>query len=68
MFTEEVIQNPASKKEVDEIINTAKSDCDKMTIYNQNSKSILLMGMIMKKLRGKVPAKIIADKIGFSNK
>jgi len=68
MFTEEVIQNPANEKEVDEMINSAKSDCYKMTIYNQNSKSILLMGMIMKKLRGKVPAKVIADKIGFSNK
>ena len=65
MFTEEVIQNPARKKEVDEIIETTKSDCDKMTIYNQNSKSILLMGMIMKKLRGRVAAKVVADKIGF---
>ena len=65
MFTEEVIQNPANEKEVDEIINTAKSDCDKMTIYNQNSKSNLLMGMIMKKLRGRISAKVIADKIGF---
>ena len=39
MFTEEVIQNPANEKDIDEIINTAKSDCEKMTIYNQNSKS-----------------------------
>ena len=68
MFTEEVIQNPASKKEVDEIIFTAKSDCDKMTIYNPNSKSILLMGMIMKKLRGRISAKVVADRIGFLNK
>ena len=68
MFTEEVIQNPASKKEVDEVINSAKSDCDKMTIYNESSKSILLMGMIMKKLRGRIPAKVVADRIGFSNK
>ena len=65
MFTEEVIQNPASQKEVDEIINTAKSECDKMTIYNQESKSNLLMGMVMKKLRGRISAKVIADKIGF---
>jgi Glu-tRNA(Gln) amidotransferase subunit E-like FAD-binding protein len=62
-----VIQNPATEKEVDEIINTAKSDCDKMTIYNQESKSNLLMGIVMKKLRGRIPAKVIADKIGFSN-
>nr|MBP9121338.1 hypothetical protein [Ignavibacterium sp.] len=68
MFTEEVIQSPASKKEVDEIINSANSDCDKMTIYNPNSKSILLMGMIMKKLRGRISAKVVADIIGFLNK
>jgi Glu-tRNA(Gln) amidotransferase subunit E-like FAD-binding protein len=65
MFTEEVLQNPANEKEVEEIINTAKLECDKMTIYNQESKSILLMGLIMKKLRGRVSAKVIADKIGF---
>ncbi len=65
VFTEEVIQNPASEKEVDEIIKTAKSECDKMKIFNPESKSILLMGMIMKKLRGRIPAKVIADKIGF---
>jgi len=67
IFTEEVIQNPASEKEVVEIINAAKSECDKMTIFNNDSKSILLMGLIMKKLRGRISAKIIADKIGFSN-
>ena len=65
MFTEEVIQNPAKEKEVDEIINSANSECDTMTIYNPNSKGILLMGMVMKKLRGRIPAKVIADRIGF---
>jgi glutamyl-tRNA(Gln) amidotransferase subunit E len=65
IFTEEVIPNPAVEKEIDEIINTAKSECDRMTIYNQDSKGILLMGMIMKKLRGRISAKVIADKIGF---
>jgi Glu-tRNA(Gln) amidotransferase subunit E-like FAD-binding protein len=65
VFTEEVIQNPASKKEVDEVIKTAQTECDNMIIYNQESKSILLMGLIMKKLRCRIPAKTIANKIGF---
>ena len=65
VFTEEVIQVPAIEKEADEIVNIAKSECDKMTIYNQESKNILLMGLIMKKLRGRISAKTIADKIGF---
>ena len=51
---------------MNEIINSANSECDTMTIYNPNSKSILLMGMIMKKLRGRVSAKVVADKVGFA--
>jgi hypothetical protein len=44
----------------------AKSKCDKITIYNQESKSTLLMGLIMKKLRGRISANVIVDKIGFA--
>lgn len=64
-FTKEVILNPAKENEVDEIIQLAKSECDKMTIYNPASKTNLLMGMIMKKLRGRFSAKVVADKINF---
>ncbi|HRP94024.1 MAG TPA: Glu-tRNA(Gln) amidotransferase subunit GatE [Ignavibacteriaceae bacterium] len=64
-FTEEAILNPAKENEVDEIIQLAKSECDKMTIYNPASKTNLLMGMIMKKLRGRFSAKVVADKINF---
>ena len=65
VFTEEVIQKPVNGKEADKVINTVKLECDKGIIFNQESKSTLLMGMIMKKLRGRIPAKVIADKIGF---
>src|SRR5690606_36277955 len=64
-FTKEVILNPAKENEVDEIIQLAKSECDKKTIYNPASKTNLLMGMIMKKLRGRFSAKVVADKINF---
>ena len=36
-----------------------------MEIFNPERKNALLMGMIMKKLRGRVSAKVVADKIGF---
>ena len=49
MFTEEVILNPADENEVNEIINKAKLDCDRLKIFNPESKSNLLMGMVMKK-------------------
>lgn len=64
-FTDEVILNPASNKEIDDIINSAKSDYEKMNVYNLEKKTEMLMGMIMKKLRGRILAKVIADKIGF---
>lgn len=64
-FPEEVIQKPANTEEVDAIIKGAKSEYDRMTIFNHHSKNILLMGLIMQKLRGRIPAKVIADKIGF---
>ncbi len=65
VFTEEVIHNSASEKEVDESIIKAKSEYDKMKIFNPERKNALLMGMIMKKLRGRISAKVVADKIGF---
>ena len=66
-FTEEVISNPANEKEINEVILSAKSEYDKMEIFNPERKNSLLMGMVMKKLRGKVSAKVIADKIGLLN-
>ena len=65
VFTEEVILNHVSKNEVDEVIETAKSECEKIKIKNPQKKNEVLMGIIMKKLRGRVSAKAVADKIGF---
>ena len=65
VFTETVIHTSASEKEVDESIKKAKLEYDKMEIFNPERKNALLMGMIMKKLRGRVSAKAVADKIGF---
>jgi glutamyl-tRNA(Gln) amidotransferase subunit E len=65
LFTEEVILNPASNKEIDDTVNYAEAEYEKMIVYNPEKKSEILMGMIMKILRGRVSAKYIADKIGF---
>jgi glutamyl-tRNA(Gln) amidotransferase subunit E len=64
-FTKEVISIPANEKEIDEIILNSESEFEKIKIFNPENKTALLMGMIMKKLRGRVPAKIVADKIVF---
>ncbi len=65
VFTEEVIQNQTTEKNIDDVVNDSKAEYEKIKIFNPESKSNLLMGMIMKKLRGRIPAKVIADKIGF---
>lgn len=65
-FTEEVIQNSANEKEIDELLQKAKTEYDNMKIFNPERKNSLLMGLIMKNLRGRIPAKVIADKIGFA--
>lgn len=64
-FTEDLILTPADQNEIDETIHLAKSEYDKMKILNPDMKNKMLMGMIMKKLRGKVSAKFIANKIGY---
>lgn len=64
-FTEDLILTPADQNEIDETIRLAKSEYDKMKILNPDMKNKMLMGMIMKKLRGKVSAKFIAKKIGY---
>ncbi len=66
VFTNEVIFNPADKKEIDDAISAATNDLDKMKILNPEKKEKLLMGMIMKKLRGRVSANDIAQRIGFA--
>jgi len=65
IYTDEVILNPASKKTVDDVITLATNDYDKMKIYNPEKRTEILMGTIMKKLRGRVSAKVVAEKIGF---
>ena len=66
VFTDEVVLNPASKNEIEDVINSAKSDYEKMNVYNPGKKLQILMGLIMKKLRVKASAKDIAYMIGFA--
>jgi glutamyl-tRNA(Gln) amidotransferase subunit E len=65
-FTKEVLPDPATETEINNTIKDAKVEFDKMDVFNRQNGTALLMGMIMNKLRGKVPAKNIAEKIGFT--
>jgi glutamyl-tRNA(Gln) amidotransferase subunit E len=65
-FTEEALPEPATETEINNAIKNAQAELEKMNVYNQQNGTPLLMGMIMKKLRGKAPAITIAEKIGFT--
>jgi glutamyl-tRNA(Gln) amidotransferase subunit E len=68
VFTDEVIQFPINEKELDEEITNAKIDIAKIKIKSSENFPEILMGILMKKLRGKVSAKIVAEKVGFLGK
>ena len=65
VFTEEVILTPINEKELDEEISNSKNELAKIKLNKSENYIELLMGMIMKKVRGKIPAKFVAEKIGF---
>jgi len=64
-FVEEVIPNPATESEVKlELINS-NSELNNFILRKDSNRERIMMGMVMKKLRGKIDAVSIAEKIGF---
>lgn len=68
VFTEEVIQYQLSEPELDEEIARVKSELSILKIKRAENYSEILMGKLMKKLRGRIDAKTVADKVGFLGK
>lgn len=68
VYTDEVLLPKMNNKDLDGEIAIAKIELDKVKFRNEENYSEVLMGMLMKKLRGKVAAKIVAEKIGFLGK
>ncbi len=67
LFTEEVFFKPITDEELDPHIKSASGELKKMKLYNEKNTKHILMGLLMKKLRGRVSASYIAKKIGFLN-
>jgi glutamyl-tRNA(Gln) amidotransferase subunit E len=65
-FTNEVLPGSANETEINNTIKDAITEFDKMNVFNRQNGTALLMGIIMKKLRGKVSAQTIAEKVGFT--
>jgi len=48
-------------------IESASEAVKKMRLYNEKKTEHILMGLLMNKLRGRVPAPYVAEKIGIIN-
>jgi glutamyl-tRNA(Gln) amidotransferase subunit E len=67
LFTEEVFFKPINDEEFDSHIKSASGELKKMKLYNEKNTEHILMGLLMEKLRGRVSAQYVAEKIGFLN-
>lgn len=65
LFSEEIIPKPISKEQLDLEIKTAHKSLEKIKLRREENKEYVLMGMLMRKLRGRISAVIVAKKVGF---
>ena len=65
LFTEEVFFKPITDEELNPHIKSASSELKEMKLYNEKNTEHILMGLLMKKLRGRISASYIAKKVGF---
>ena len=63
MFVEAIIPNPVSDKEVEKEIELAREQMQKIPFIKKNNIQSIMMGILMKQLRGRISAKIIAEKV-----
>ena len=68
MFNDELIPKSISEDQLDDEIKTAYEELNKIKLRRQENKEHVLMGMLMRKLRGRISAVTIAKKIGFKKK
>jgi len=68
LFTEEVFLKSITDEELDSHIKSASGELKKMKLYNEKKTGHILMGLLMKKLRGRVSAPYVAEKVGLLNR
>lgn len=64
MFSDEVLSASINKKDFEKLLKEETENFNKIILNNPEKKNSLFMGILMKKLRGKIPAKDVAEKIG----
>jgi glutamyl-tRNA(Gln) amidotransferase subunit E len=67
-FTDDMIPVYANQDEINNVIRNSIEEINNIRLNDESNKEALLMGSIMSKLRGKVPASIISGMVGFRKK
>jgi len=68
LFSDEIIPEPISKDQLDLEIKTANKKLEGIKLRRDENKEEVLMGMLMRKLRGKISAVSVAEKVGFKKR
>lgn len=64
-FSEEVIPQPLNPEDLEKEILTRSEQLKQIKLYHSTNKEKVLIGLLMNKLRGRIAAKIVAEKIGL---
>jgi glutamyl-tRNA(Gln) amidotransferase subunit E len=65
LFSYEIIPKPITEKQLVIEIKAALKNVKKLKLRKEENKEYLLVGMLMRKLRGRISALIVAEKVGF---
>jgi glutamyl-tRNA(Gln) amidotransferase subunit E len=68
MFVEEIIPQPISEKELEKEILLAEEQMQKMEFIKKENAVTIMMGILMKKLRGGISARKVSQQIGLLQK
>jgi len=65
MFVEEIIPQPISESDLEKEIVIAEQKMMEMKFIKEENAKSILMGILMSKLRGRISAKKVAEKVGL---
>lgn len=68
VFVDEIIPQPVSDKELENDINLAEEQMKKMKFVKEEKVFNIMMGILMSRLRGRISANLVAERIGFLQK
>ena len=68
MFVEEIIPEPISDKDLEKEIIIVEEQMQKMKFIKKEKTESIMMGILMRKLRGRISARKVSQKVGFFQK